>query len=274
MQGKVRQVVNMKPIEILGLMEEAAGTSSFQLKKESSLKMIKKKQNKLDEIDKMLAEEITPKIEQLDKDKQNFQKWKTTQNEIYRMDKVIKAHDFYTSVKSITAKGNEIEQFKSQRYEMQGDYNKMLKDIEFLGRKLNELINNLKNKFQKVLNDLENKKSARIKDLNVEKNKVDIIKDNLVATNRKIEQLTVNREEKKTKLENLVKKKTDLENNTKMLQNDFKHQKDFINQLEISLANMKAGKKDTNIISNIQLISDAENNKKNAKLKKNNYLNK
>ena len=43
MQGKVRQVVNMKPIEILGLMEEAAGTSSFQLKKESSLKMIKKK---------------------------------------------------------------------------------------------------------------------------------------------------------------------------------------------------------------------------------------
>ena len=34
MQGKVRQVVNMKPIEILGLMEEAAGTSSFQLKKE------------------------------------------------------------------------------------------------------------------------------------------------------------------------------------------------------------------------------------------------
>ena len=48
MQGKVRQVVNMKPIEILGLMEEAAGTSSFQLKKESSLRMIKKKQNKLD----------------------------------------------------------------------------------------------------------------------------------------------------------------------------------------------------------------------------------
>ena len=76
MQGKVRQVLNMKPIEILGLMEEAAGTSSFQLKKESSLKMIKKKQNKLDEINKMLNEDITPKIEQLDRDKQNFQKWK------------------------------------------------------------------------------------------------------------------------------------------------------------------------------------------------------
>ena len=51
-----------------------------------------------------------------------------------------------------------------------------------------------------------------------------------------------------------------------MLQNNLQHQKEFINQLEISLANMKAGKKDTNIISNIQLITDAENNKKNAKI--------
>ena len=107
MQGKVRQVVNMKPVEILGLMEEAAGTSSFQLKKESSLKMIKKKQNKLDEINKILTEDITPKIQQLDRDKQNYQKWKTTQNEINRMDKIIKAHNFYTNLKSTEIKINE-----------------------------------------------------------------------------------------------------------------------------------------------------------------------
>ena len=144
MQGKVRQVVNMKPVEILGLMEEAAGTSSFQLKKESSLRMIKKKQNKLDEINKMLNEDITPKIEQLDRDKQNFQKWKTTQNEINRMDKIIKAHDFYTNTKSTEIKVNEVGQFKSQRDEMQGDYNKMLKDKEALDSKFNELMKNKK----------------------------------------------------------------------------------------------------------------------------------
>ena len=266
MQGKVRQVVNMKPIEILGLMEEAAGTSSFQLKKESSLKMIKKKQNKLDEIDKMLAEEITPKIEQLDKDKQNFQKWKTTQNEINRMDKIIKAYNYYSRSKSTETKVNEVGQFKSQRDEMQGDYNKMLKDLEALNKKFAELVDNKKNKFQNSLRDLENIKSEKNKDLNVEKNKLDLLKDNLLGTDKKIEQLNINKEEKKTKLDNLMKKKLDLENNSKMLQNDLQHQKEFINQLEISLANMKAGKKDTNIISNIQLITDAENNKKNAKI--------
>ena len=92
------------------------------------------------------------------------------------------------------------------------------------------------------------------------------MKDNLAGANKKIEQLNSNKEEKKSKLENLNKKKVDLENNSKMMQNDFQHQKEFINQLEISLENMKAGKKDTNIISNIQLITDAENNKKNAKI--------
>jgi structural maintenance of chromosome 2 len=266
MQGKVRQVVNMKPIEILGLMEEAAGTSSFQLKKESSLKIIKKKQNKLDEIDKMLAEEITPKIEQLDKDKQNFQKWKTTQNEIIRMDKIIKAYNYYSHTKDTEIKVNEVAQFKSQRDEMQGDYNKMLKDLEALNKKFAELVSNKKNKFQNSLSDLENKKNGKNKDLNVEKNKLDLMKDNLLGANKKIEQLNRNKDEKNIKLENLNKKKVDLENNSKMLQNEFQHQKEFINQLEISLENMKAGKKDTNIISNIQLITDAENNKKNAKI--------
>ena len=44
--------------------------------------------------------------------------------------------------------------------------------------------------------------------------------------------------------------------------------------MEISLANMKTGKKYNNVISNIRLISDAENNKKMLILKKINYLNK
>jgi structural maintenance of chromosome 2 len=243
MQGKVRQVVNMKPIEILGLMEEAAGTSSFQIKRESSLKMIKKKQNKLDEINKVLTEEITPKIEQLDRDKQNYQKWKTTQNEIIRMDKIIKAHDYYTYSRSIEIKINEIIQFKSQRDEMQEDYNKMLKDLEVHSFKYSELYNAKKNKFQKALTELENKKAAKNKDLNVEKNKVDLINENINNAQKKIAQFTSNREEKMLKLDNLMKRKIDLENNSTMLKNDFKHQKDFITQLEVSLANMKAGKK-------------------------------
>ena len=43
MQGKITRVINMKPPEILGLIEEAAGTRMYENKKQSALKTIQKK---------------------------------------------------------------------------------------------------------------------------------------------------------------------------------------------------------------------------------------
>lgn len=43
----------MKPPEILGMLEEAAGTRMYENKKETALKTLEKKQVKVDEIDKV-----------------------------------------------------------------------------------------------------------------------------------------------------------------------------------------------------------------------------
>ena len=45
----------MKPQEILGLIEEAAGTRMFELKKQQAIKTIEKKETKLTEIDRVRA---------------------------------------------------------------------------------------------------------------------------------------------------------------------------------------------------------------------------
>ncbi len=49
------QVLNMKPPEILGLLEEAAGTKMYESKKQAALRTLEKKQIKLDEITKARA---------------------------------------------------------------------------------------------------------------------------------------------------------------------------------------------------------------------------
>jgi structural maintenance of chromosome 2 len=49
----MRQVLNMKPPEILGLLEEAAGTKMYESKKQAALRTLEKKQIKLDEITKV-----------------------------------------------------------------------------------------------------------------------------------------------------------------------------------------------------------------------------
>eukprot|EP00882_Tetradesmus_deserticola_P026098 GHRQ01028725.1.p1 GENE.GHRQ01028725.1~~GHRQ01028725.1.p1 ORF type:complete len:136 (+),score=37.60 GHRQ01028725.1:42-410(+) len=48
-----RQIMNMKPLETLSLLEEASGTKLYERKKDSAMKTLSKKQTKLDEIDEV-----------------------------------------------------------------------------------------------------------------------------------------------------------------------------------------------------------------------------
>ena len=50
MQGRITKVLNMKPPEILSMIEEAAGTRMFETKKQAALKTIEKKQQKVGRI--------------------------------------------------------------------------------------------------------------------------------------------------------------------------------------------------------------------------------
>jgi structural maintenance of chromosome 2 len=55
MQGRITKVLNMRPEEILGLLEEAAGTKMYEDKKRKALATLFKKEGKLDEIKKVRA---------------------------------------------------------------------------------------------------------------------------------------------------------------------------------------------------------------------------
>jgi len=51
----LHQVLNMKPPEILGMLEEAAGTRMYESKKEAALRTLDKKQVKVEEINKVFG---------------------------------------------------------------------------------------------------------------------------------------------------------------------------------------------------------------------------
>ena len=62
MQGRITKVLNMKPIETLGMIEEAAGTKMFEMKKQNALATIKKKEAKRAEIQKVTAICTSPSL--------------------------------------------------------------------------------------------------------------------------------------------------------------------------------------------------------------------
>ena len=94
MQGRITKVLNMKAHEILGMVEEAAGTRMYETKRVAALKTIDKKQAKLDEINAVLEEEITPTLERLRGEKQNYLKWCKNSADLERLDRFCIAHQF------------------------------------------------------------------------------------------------------------------------------------------------------------------------------------
>ena len=81
MQGRIAQVIQMKPLQTLSLIEEASGTSLYENRKLASLKIIQKKQLKVDEISSIVLQEITPQLERLRKEKEIFEKFKANESE-------------------------------------------------------------------------------------------------------------------------------------------------------------------------------------------------
>lgn len=94
MQGRITKVLNMKPHEILGMVEEAAGTRMYETKRQAALKTIEKKQTKLDELNSVLSEEITPTLERLRGEKQSYLKWSKNSADIERIERFVIASEF------------------------------------------------------------------------------------------------------------------------------------------------------------------------------------
>lgn len=94
MQGKITKVLNMKPAEILSLVEEAAGTRTFEDRKDKALKTMAKKEAKLVEIRTLLAEEIEPKLERFRSEKRTFLEFQKVQTDLEKLSRIIACHNY------------------------------------------------------------------------------------------------------------------------------------------------------------------------------------
>jgi structural maintenance of chromosome 2 len=84
----------MKPIEILGMIEEAAGTRMFESKKQNAVKTIEKKETKLLEIDRVMSDEVEPRIEKLSAQRSQYLEYTTLSAEVESTGRVVQAYEF------------------------------------------------------------------------------------------------------------------------------------------------------------------------------------
>lgn len=94
MQGKITKVLNMKPPEILAMIEEAAGTRMFEERKEKALSSIAKKDKKLAEIQQVMEADLSPKLEKLRKEKQAYVEYQKAASELDRLSQLVLAYRY------------------------------------------------------------------------------------------------------------------------------------------------------------------------------------
>uniref|UniRef100_A0A914UT26 Uncharacterized protein n=2 Tax=Plectus sambesii TaxID=2011161 RepID=A0A914UT26_9BILA len=97
-------------VQILGMIEEAAGTKMYETKKQSAIKTIEKKDAKVGEINRLLAEDIMPRVEQLKSDRANYLEFNKLTREVEALERKSVAYDFYASQATCKQSENEIAQ--------------------------------------------------------------------------------------------------------------------------------------------------------------------
>ncbi|KAL9621317.1 MAG: hypothetical protein Q9160_004208 [Pyrenula sp. 1 TL-2023] len=132
MQGRITKVLNMKPAEILAMIEEAAGTRMFEDRKEKAGKTMAKKEMKVREIEGLLQEEIEPKLEKLRGEKRAFLDFQQTQNDLERLTRLVVAHDYIRAGEKLRNASEEFANKKRRVQELEDNAVKMRNEIEHL----------------------------------------------------------------------------------------------------------------------------------------------
>ena len=84
----------MRPQEILGMVEEAAGTRMFEERKDKAKKTMGKKEKKIEEITNDLNNEIIPKLDKLRGEKRSFLSYQKACTELEKLGRVLRAWEW------------------------------------------------------------------------------------------------------------------------------------------------------------------------------------
>lgn len=147
MQGRITKVLNMKAVEILAMIEEAAGTRMFEDRRDKAFKTMAKKEMKVQEITELLKEEIEPKLDKLRTEKRAFLDFQQTQSDLERLTRLVVAHDYIKNKEKLKQSAA---------------------DLETKRRKVTDLDESavrLKNEIANLEEDVRKVKSAREKEL-------------------------------------------------------------------------------------------------------------
>ncbi|XP_054635145.1 structural maintenance of chromosomes protein 2 [Dunckerocampus dactyliophorus] len=205
MQGRITKILNMKPPEILSMIEEAAGTRMYECKKISAQKTIEKKEAKLKEIHTILDEEITPTMQKLQEERSSYLEYQKLMREIQHLSRLYVAWLFVCaeetklkSAENLKVMQDNIAKMQAALTENESKVRELSAQIEQLEAKRNQEVNGVLKSLEETLADVQRVDAKA-------QSALDLKKQNLKDETKKREELVKNMQEDKKML--VVKEK-------------------------------------------------------------------
>jgi len=241
MQGRITKVLNMKPHEILGMVEEAAGTRMYETKRVAALKTIEKKQAKVDELNSVLSEEITPTLERLRGEKQNYLKWSKNSADIERIERFVVASEYMNAQKALENTSGGSDEMTEKIEQLEDEGKQLTEDMTTIDTEMDTLSSQLAGEFEKDYGRAKAEEDKRSKELVKVTSTWQNSKENVSKAEKDLEAAQSLVEETK---ESITLKEQEQSNESEMIEKQKRGAADAekkLSQLTTDYQNMSAG---------------------------------
>ncbi|XP_063176180.1 structural maintenance of chromosomes protein 2 isoform X2 [Chroicocephalus ridibundus] len=155
MQGRITKVLNMKPAELLAMIEEAAGTRMYECKKTAVQKTIEKKESKLKAIQMVLSEEITPTLQKLKEERSSYLEYQKVVRAIEHLSRLCIAYEFVLAEKTWVSSSEVLGEMQANVVKLQESMAESEKKFKQLDEEIAEMEKKRKEEVGGTLRSLE-----------------------------------------------------------------------------------------------------------------------
>uniref|UniRef100_A0A1B0C4Z1 RecF/RecN/SMC N-terminal domain-containing protein n=1 Tax=Glossina palpalis gambiensis TaxID=67801 RepID=A0A1B0C4Z1_9MUSC len=218
MQGRITKVLNMKPQEILSMIEEAAGTSLYETKREATTKLIEKKDAKVRETNTLLHEEVEPKLEKLRREKSAYMEYQKICRDIEYLTRI---HISYLYLK-----------YKDSLKSIEANIETLTGRIETAKQNIinnNDERERIKEKTKELQCHIDETSGGALREVETELER-ELMNEGKAAGNLKASQSTIDQEEKR--LKSIVKSMEDDEKSLQLKQKEMDKAKNLFQNLK------------------------------------------
>ncbi|XP_009284488.1 PREDICTED: structural maintenance of chromosomes protein 2 [Aptenodytes forsteri] len=195
MQGRITKVLNMKPPEILAMIEEAAGTRMYECKKTAVQKTIEKKEAKLKDIQMVLNEEITPTLQKLKEERSSYLEYQKVIRAIEHLSRLCIAYQFVLAEETKVSSAEVLKEMQANVEKLRESMAESEKKVRQLNEEIAEMEKKRNTEVGGTLRSLEDALSE-IQRINTRaQSALDLKKQNLESEENKYEELVKNMQE-------------------------------------------------------------------------------